>query len=616
MSGSRRNQWLRIVVILLVCTAFFLCRYLLNDVHYETDDDLAMNLIAAGAYDEAMSAYLIFSNILYGYLLKILFHLIPNHNMYLELMLGLNFFSIFAISYISGTALLEVVKARRSASGEGGRAGLWYELTAVALTTILVNLFLCDDFYNALQFTKNAGLYTAVGGMLFIWWFFRGARIRNLAWLPAIFFLVTGYCVRKDSFKAALPFVVVGFLSALILFRHKASAGGDGLNASQAKSKVGAFGKNWSRKGALAVTLLGCVAFVVPVAAHHAAYSTDDWQYYYRYHDCRSRILDYCFPAYDGREGFQAHDLDELDMDLLLRWIYVDTDKFTLENMEWLRSVSDSMLTVSYIPEARIIEDVATTMWERLFSRRLALGWLCLLLVFLCLGYTGLTGVQLLLSLLIFGEYYYLRCNGRIMWRVEALIWIVAFVTLAGVASVAIKPRKERQKAVGHAWLKRAALLSLVCVFLLDMEYVSGRHYFNVEKNQVYFQPNGVQVDMVRELNQNPQHFYLWTTMTYIQPTRIDDISKTNYSGYYANLYPTGGWTAPSPLHKSKLERYGINNPLLSLVENNGNMFLIDSMGYEELLRSYLEKETGRAVSVTEQANYGGYKVWKYEYAA
>ena len=43
---------------------------------YETSDDFAMGLISTGVYGEEYKQYLVFSNIIYGFLLKFLSNII------------------------------------------------------------------------------------------------------------------------------------------------------------------------------------------------------------------------------------------------------------------------------------------------------------------------------------------------------------------------------------------------------------------------------------------------------------------------------------------------------------------------------------------------------------
>ena len=102
---------------------FFLC-IIYGGINYETNDDTAMNLIAAGAYGEP-SQYLVYSGILWGYFIKLLYRLFPNVNCYLLTFLFLNLVSVISICVVLSEKL---------------------DLVCTAVVTVLVNVFCFKDF--------------------------------------------------------------------------------------------------------------------------------------------------------------------------------------------------------------------------------------------------------------------------------------------------------------------------------------------------------------------------------------------------------------------------------------------------------------------------------------
>ena len=78
---------------------YFLSCILLGKLYYSTNDDTIMNMIAAGAYGES-SQYLIYNNIIFGYILKVLYTIIPGINWYLWVYLFFNLLSVITISAV------------------------------------------------------------------------------------------------------------------------------------------------------------------------------------------------------------------------------------------------------------------------------------------------------------------------------------------------------------------------------------------------------------------------------------------------------------------------------------------------------------------------------------
>ena len=63
-------------------------------------DDVVMNDIAAGYYGEDFSQYLVFPNIIYGFILKFLYSLSHAVNFYGIVQLVLAFFCFWKVSYV------------------------------------------------------------------------------------------------------------------------------------------------------------------------------------------------------------------------------------------------------------------------------------------------------------------------------------------------------------------------------------------------------------------------------------------------------------------------------------------------------------------------------------
>ena len=86
----------RKITLFAICFVCWLVSILFGKLAF-SDDDLCLNFIAVGAYGPD-SQYMIYSNILFGYFLKILYSIFPMINCYLWFYLIGNLFAVFICS--------------------------------------------------------------------------------------------------------------------------------------------------------------------------------------------------------------------------------------------------------------------------------------------------------------------------------------------------------------------------------------------------------------------------------------------------------------------------------------------------------------------------------------
>ena len=89
---------LRKLMILMICLTVFFVFNRYGYTFYQTNDDEALNLIAAGAYGTGYSQYLIYINIIAGWFLRICYQLFPSVNWYYSISLALNITGIYCIA--------------------------------------------------------------------------------------------------------------------------------------------------------------------------------------------------------------------------------------------------------------------------------------------------------------------------------------------------------------------------------------------------------------------------------------------------------------------------------------------------------------------------------------
>ena len=279
---------LGINLVILALTQIFATSY------FALYDDVVMNDIAAGYYGEDFSQYLVFPNIIYGFILKFLYSLSHAVNFYGIVQFVLAFFCFWMVSYV----FLE-------------RYSYVMGTVLSALNGVLFSYFA----FISLQFTQLAAICCATGGIVF----FYGLKARKTyLQLAGIFQIMAGYWIRDDVFWSTLPFLLI------LLLRYCLEEG---------FFKKEHWYKRQRRLFLSSFTLIFCL--LLSHFIDHKVYEAKDWKEYTEYNICRASILDYELPEYkENEEFYKSIGFSENDVKMLANWNYADNDKYTIENLK------------------------------------------------------------------------------------------------------------------------------------------------------------------------------------------------------------------------------------------------------------------------------------------
>ncbi|WP_223550792.1 hypothetical protein [Aestuariivivens sp. NBU2969] len=166
--------------ILFVCCLFeFAVIVTIFPVFFSLNDDTAMNAIASGAISGNPSEFLLFTNVILGYILKLLFTYAPTINWYSWYLLSALFMGYFAIQYAFATT----------------NESLWLKIFRHVLILALIMTSLLF-----ITFTVVAAV-VLIGGVLLIF------TAKNKSYLEmgfGVFLMVLGALIRADVFKMIL----------------------------------------------------------------------------------------------------------------------------------------------------------------------------------------------------------------------------------------------------------------------------------------------------------------------------------------------------------------------------------------------------------------------------
>lgn len=253
------------LILLVFNIAFFAVMAVVLPLGFEENDDIMMCMIANGAYTGTPDCHLVYINVIYGWVLTLLYQLTTAIEWYTLSFAVLHILSMSAITYC-------VVTIPNRAQWE---KILWLVALYVLWARIII----------ALQFTTTAGFVCFAGCMLLL------RESRKARW-TGVLFVVTGALIR--FFAAGL----VGLLMApIIIYTYRLE---------------------WRKYMALAILLTAVVGCRVTNqwVYNHAP----DWKYFRTYNQLRAQLNDNP-NAYKMTSSQLPAGIDPMDYQLLLRFI-------------------------------------------------------------------------------------------------------------------------------------------------------------------------------------------------------------------------------------------------------------------------------------------------------
>jgi hypothetical protein len=280
-----------VLVLALVAASAFL-------IHYETNDDVTMQLVASGlVVADRPDEHLMFSNVFIGLLLKALYSSAPGVAWY-----GFYEFATVVAAGIACTyALLRVNPSIRQAAVTG-------VLLIVVVLPCLIDL----------QFTKTAFL-ASFSGLLLLMAPLRGAQPwPRLADVAGCILLVWGSLVRFESLVLA---ILVLAPVAVAVARAAPSA---------------------AARRAVPLALAVVVAAGLYVFNRQYYARSEGWQDFYAYNALRAEFTDYNRYPYAAptRRAYREADWGEADYWMLQNWFYADKDRYSLKRLQQIAAAA------------------------------------------------------------------------------------------------------------------------------------------------------------------------------------------------------------------------------------------------------------------------------------
>lgn len=473
-------------------------------IRYTTNDDATLANIAAGAYG-ADRVYLIYVNVLFGWLLRPLYALAGGVNWYVLVQLGL--------IWLSAAALLQLALERL------GRVG---GLALFAAVAVPYGLYYVYRF----QYVKVSGLCVAAGLVLLA--AALGRREQRGRTALGIGLAVAGSWLRFDMFCA------VGGLSAAVL-----------LGRFFRLDRAG------KRRAVAAMLVLFALVFGSK-GADALAYRLDDgWNAYRQYNAARTAFSDYKTQLLPEENAFAEAGVSDSDYAMLVRWDYYDGTVFPAERVQ---ALADRVPGKTLWQGAKDTVQAGLALLHGMVYRYLLpllvlgglalLRWNARLLPFL--------GTLALLA----AEVFYLTMNERLPNYVEIPLLLAAALLLCEAAA------QGERRPWPRRTMRAAAAVGLAVLLLRSLptyrEFLAASRSYRewAASEQSYFDA----------MSADKENLYLLSTESINLAAGLD-VWHPRGADYYSNILAYGGWLSHAPHREAVLAAYGLTDPLTGAVD-------------------------------------------------
>ncbi len=289
---------------LLTTAAFFALYLAVFQPGYMVNDDITMISLASGYLGGKALPFLVFSNVILGFLLNGLYGIHSSLNWETWLFLAIYFLSVWALIYQATARAAH--PAYRIASALAVLAAAGYALSNITFTLIAT-------------FAGLAGICVLLGTAR------APVANRRAAWLPGSLLVLAGSLIRLDSVLLVLLVVLPAGLMLHWMFQRKTLL---------------------IRLGATGLMVAGCYAFDRIYVSMHPA-----WDRYYAFNTARGMIQDTPASQKENIGGvLREVGWSRNDYWLFRNWLLLDPQVYTLPKLQYLAAHAHH--TVSSLPDA------------------------------------------------------------------------------------------------------------------------------------------------------------------------------------------------------------------------------------------------------------------------
>lgn len=558
----------KLFISLFINIAFFAFTLFFTDLKNGTNDDPGIAALLAGAYGNFPEPKQFFINSLLGYFLYPLYLFVPSVNWFVISQLALSMFAFAGMTYV----LLN-------------RLDLFWGLLVSALIVGVGS----EDAYVLYQWTKTTAICSYCGFFLLAEYVIKSkASGWMLVWGGLL--IVFGAMLRWEAFLESLSFIWILFF--ILYWESKKEGAVKDIAVKKRKLLICFF--------ALFSSLVFSAKF------QQMTMSDENYAFYKSYNEARALVTDYI-------DVGSANIVYDKDYELFRSWRFYDPEIFSLDVVN---SYKKQIREKPHLFWFNLKRALSLRVIERLIFYPVFILDLFLFVLIVCFQRQKSP-----FALLCFGMasllYIYLFFRGRIVYRIEFVIWF-------GVAIIEswlfCQPKKNSEKML--LLLAFAALVAWKIPLYND--YFSkqmGMFREESSNNNVYDRRHylisnpcpGKEDSLRLEMQAHPENLYLLSPLAKERQQFVNSCQYTSVlPGSLKNQIPLGSWLVYWPSVTESLKELGVENPLKSLV--NDNVYVVGRAGVDDdALRQYLERHYYDRVTVRLVKSVDGVGIYKYE---
>lgn len=538
---------------------------------YEVSDDFIMEMIVSGAYTGSPSPFIMFMHPIIGIVLSILYTFIATINWYFIFQITVIFTSLCILSYT-------FLKYRK-------------DNLSILLFMIFL-LFLSNDLYLLVQFTKTATLSLCAGCILMLSNILDRNTMNKKEIALGILLFCVGYMIRNKCIYIVLFFSVLPILFHGIQKRFKYI---DFVKLAKKAGKV---------MFPCFFVLVGLSFFSKEFVQRYPAYKE-----YKEYSAYRSDIVDYSYYSYEeNRTEFEKNGISENDFYTLVHWNFGDIEYYDLDKLKTVSTILSSYRDRQYTSIKGTIVNLINRQYKYYVSAW-ALMFISLIGIFAIRnGIFQVLSVNFFAFCLLFINMYL----GRLNYRVEYSIFLAA----AAFLLYSFQISESRFEKFSNKALYAVLIVLFVCRIPVHIPSYGKSSYDSMfiswnndlaKYNASFAKEKDMSV--INEIKQNPNNFYYLGFYSNIQTLYLNyNPWKGIQKSEFKNAAFFAGIDTFHPDWVKHLENNSINNPMKHLLKEN--VYFIENRPINEVL-TFVQEHYKVNAGVTLYKKIGSYYIWK-----
>lgn len=538
---------------------------------YEVSDDFIMEMIVSGAYTGSPSPFIMFMHPIIGIVLSILYTFIATINWYFIFQITVIFTSLCILSYT-------FLKYRKDNLG--------------ILLFMIFLLFLSNDLYLLVQFTKTATLSLCAGCILMLSNILDRNTMNKKEIALGILLFCVGYMIRNKCIYIVLFFSVLPILFHGIQKRFKYI---DFVKLAKKAGKV---------MFPCFFVLVGLSFFSKEFVQRYPAYKE-----YKEYSAYRSDIVDYSYYSYEeNRTEFEKNGISENDFYTLVHWNFGDIEYYDLDKLKTVSTILSTYRDRQYTSIKGTIVNLINRQYKYYVSAW-ALMFISLIGIFAIRnGIFQVLSVNFFAFCLLFINMYL----GRLNYRVEYSIFLAA----AAFLLYSFQISESRFEKFSNKALYAVLIVLFVCRIPVHIPSYGKSSYDSMfiswnndlaKYNASFAKEKDMSV--INEIKQNPNNFYYLGFYSNIQTLYLNyNPWKGIQKSEFKNAAFFAGIDTFHPDWVKHLENNSINNPMKHLLKEN--VYFIENRPINEVL-TFVQEHYKVNAGVTLYKKIGSYYIWK-----